>query len=212
MPEKTPQCCAERREPLASARTGTTGTRGLNRQVGTDIRALRKSRGLTLQALAEATGRSAGWLSLIERGQAEPSIRDLEKIAALFGLTISFFFRSAGRAEREQGLVLRQEDRMPIGSDESGLVEELLSPSLDGAFEMMRSVFAPGASRDEMRPRAGREDGAVLVSGHLTLFVDGESFDLHPGDSFQFSGRAYGWRNDGPEPAVAIWVVSPPVY
>ena len=95
----------------------------MNRQVGTDIRALRKSRGLTLQALAEATGRSAGWLSLIERGQAEPSIRDLEKIAALFGLTISFFFRSAGRAEREQGLVLRQEDRMPIGSDESGLVD-----------------------------------------------------------------------------------------
>jgi len=184
----------------------------LNRQVGTDIRALRKSRGMTLQALAKATGRSAGWLSLIERGQAEPSIRDLEKIAGLFGLTISFFFRSAGRAEREQGLVLRQEDRMPIGSDESGLVEELLSPSLDGAFEMIRSVFAPGASREEMRPRAGREDGAMLVSGHLTLFVDGESFDLHPGDSFQFSGRAYGWRNDGPEPAVAIWVVAPPVY
>ena len=40
----------------------------MSRQIGEDIRALRRSRDLTLQTLAGAIGRSVGWLSQIERG------------------------------------------------------------------------------------------------------------------------------------------------
>ena len=35
--------------------------------LGADLRALRKSRGLTLQDMADAMGRSVGWLSQVER-------------------------------------------------------------------------------------------------------------------------------------------------
>ena len=52
--------------------------------VGADIRALRKTRGLTLTDLCDAVGRSVGWLSQVERGQTDPSIPDLKSIAALF--------------------------------------------------------------------------------------------------------------------------------
>ena len=37
--------------------------------LGQDIRALRKTRAMTLQDLAEAVGRSVGWLSQVERSQ-----------------------------------------------------------------------------------------------------------------------------------------------
>ncbi|EKD59892.1 MAG: XRE family transcriptional regulator, partial [uncultured bacterium] len=66
--------------------------------LGQDIRALRKTRGQTLQQLADAVGRSVGWLSQIERGQTTPSIADLGRIAEVLGVTISFFFRSASRS------------------------------------------------------------------------------------------------------------------
>lgn len=181
-------------------------------RIGADIRALRKARGVTLKELSAAVGRSLGWLSQVERGASEPSVRDLGRIAERLGVSIGVFFRSAARNAEEQGTVLRAEDRVPIGSRASGLVEELLSPSLSGSFEMIRSTFAPGADSGGPRPAGGREDGGVVVEGRLVLEIDGRAFELGPGDSFQFAGRSYAWRNPGDRPAVVIWIIAPPVY
>lgn len=181
-------------------------------QIGDDIRALRKSRGETLQGLARAVGRSVGWLSQIERGQTTPSVRDLGRIADHFGIAISVFFRSASRDAEERGLVLRAEDRVPIGSPQTGLMEELLSPTLSGSFEMIKSVFAPNSSSGGVVATRPREDGGVLVSGRLRLRLEDLVVDLSPGDSFQFANRAYAWENPHDEAAVVIWVVSPPIY
>lgn len=184
----------------------------MTRQVGEDIRSLRRTRGLTLVELAGAVNRSVGWLSQVERGRTTPSVDDLGAVAARLGVSISFFFRSSGRAAEERGVILRAADRMTIGTQESGLVEELLSPSLGGSFEMIRSAFAPHSSSADARPAAGREDGGVLIAGRLLLTIGGRDFELAPGDSFQFAGKSYSWRNPGEETAIVIWVVSPPVY
>lgn len=184
----------------------------MGNQVGADIRAIRRSRAMTLHGLSAAVGRSPGWLSLIERGLAEPSIRDLERIATVFAVNISFFFRSSGRDEAEKGLVLRGADRSTLGTQASGLVEELLSPTLTGAFEMIKSTFAPRASSEGMHPARAPEHGGILLSGRLILIVDGVRVTLEPGDSFQFKEKSYGWENPGDAPAVVVWVVAPPVY
>jgi transcriptional regulator with XRE-family HTH domain len=181
-------------------------------QVGSDIRALRKSRKLTLRDLSASIGRSVGWLSQIERAQSTPSIEDLALLAEKLGVNISFFFRSARRNPQEQGLVLRAADRFPIGTPEAGLVEELLSPSLSGSFEMIKSTFAPRSASHGGRAARPKEDGGVLISGRLSLKIGELQVELQPGDSFQFSEKAYSWRNDGDEPAIVIWVVSPPIY
>lgn len=184
----------------------------MNHHVGDDIRSLRKSRGLTLVQLASDVGRSVGWLSQIERGQTTPSVRDLGSLAERLEVNLSFFFRSSGRAQEEQGLVLRAADRPTIGSDDTGLTEELLSPTLSGSFEIIRSVFAAGSSSVGPRKARASEDGGVLLSGQLSLTVAGSELKLNAGDSFQFSQAEYEWRNDGSEPAVVIWIVAPPIY
>lgn len=184
----------------------------MRHHIGDDIRALRKSRDKTIQALAHAVGRSVGWLSQIERGKTTPSVRDLSQIAAELGVNISFFFRSASRAPEERGLVLRAADRTAIGTHETGLVEEMLSPTLSGSFEMIKSTFAPGAASAGAHKARPKEDGGVLVSGRLTLTIGDLELRLEPGDSFQFTEKEYAWRNDGPESAVVIWIVAPPIY
>ncbi|MEM1432325.1 MAG: XRE family transcriptional regulator [Pseudomonadota bacterium] len=181
-------------------------------EIGPDIRALRKARKWTLKELADQIGRSVGWLSQVERGQTVPSVQDLSELAHRFGISVSFFFRSAEQVQEERGVLVRRDTAQPIGSAETGLTETLLSPSLDGAFEIIRSRFAPRSESGPIRPRADREDGGVVLSGRLALRIDGQWFELGPGDSFQFKGGAYEWRNPGEDVAEVIWIVSPPVY
>ncbi|MEL6217632.1 MAG: XRE family transcriptional regulator [Pseudomonadota bacterium] len=179
--------------------------------VGTDIRALRHARGLTLTDLALSVGRSVGWLSQVERGIAEPSIADLRRLADALEQPLSLFFGRKLAPEYERGYIVRAQSRRRLGAASAGLTEELLSPDLRGSFEILRSVFEPGAELDDYAKRETEEAG-YLVSGTLDLWIDDRQFRLEPGDSFRFAGERYRWRNPGTEPAVAIWVIAPPVY
>lgn len=179
--------------------------------VGGDLRALRKARGLTLTELALKVGRSVGWLSQIERDLAEPTISDLRKLADALDQPMSLLFGAPEAAAHEKGYIVRADNWRSLGSSEDGLVEQLLSPDLGGSFEIVRSVFAPGAALSEPAQRPTEEAG-YIISGQLELTIDGKCFDLGPGDSFRFAGEPYLWRNPGTEPCIAIWVIAPPVY
>lgn len=176
-----------------------------------DIRALRKARGLTLSEVAIRLGRSVGWVSQIERGLSVPTLGDLRALADLFGVPLSLFFAHNVADEAERGVIVRAGRRRMLGTSDSGLVEELLSPDLGGSFELLRSVFAPGAELADSANRPTEEAGYV-VSGRFDIEIAGNWHHLADGDSFRFSGKPFRWRNPGTEPAVVIWVVSPPVY
>lgn len=179
--------------------------------VGADLRALRKARGLTLSELSLKVGRSVGWLSQVERDLAEPTIADLRRLADALEQPLSLFFGPNPAPADERGYVVRWNSRRALGTAGQGLVEQLLSPDLAGSFEIVRSVFEPGAELKEPNRRATEEAG-YLVAGELELWVGARHFHLHPGDSFRFKDEPHRWRNPGTEPAIAIWVIAPPVY
>ncbi len=179
--------------------------------IGTDIRALRKARGLSLAELALRTGRSIGFLSQVERGLSEPAIADLRGIAEIFDVPLGFFFMGAEADAAERGHVVRADRRRQLGNPEDGLVEALLSPDLGGRFEVFHCVFKPGAELAKDNIRASEEAGYV-VSGRLELWIGGRHFALGPGDSFRFREEPYRWRNSSDTETVVIWVISPPVY
>lgn len=179
--------------------------------LGADLRALRKARGLTLAGLAARLGRSVGWLSQVERNLSVPSVTDLRRIAAQIDVPVSLLFGHAPADAREVGYVVRRGSRRSIGSDAAGLVEELLSPDLTDAFEMVHSTFEPHSQIGETVTRPTQEVG-YLVSGRLDLEIGKRAFTIHPGDSFRIRGEPFRWINPYSEPAVAIWVIAPPVY
>jgi transcriptional regulator with XRE-family HTH domain len=179
--------------------------------VGADLRALRKARGLTLTGLALEVGRSVGWLSQVERDLAEPTISDLRRLANALDQPLSLFFGPMSAPEDERGYVVRWNSRRVLGSAAEGLTEQLLSPDLSGSFEIVRSVFDPGAERTEFVVRPTEEAG-YLIAGELEMWIGERHFHLKPGDSFRFKGERHRWRNPGDEPAIAIWVIAPPVY
>ncbi|MEO1732140.1 MAG: XRE family transcriptional regulator [Pseudomonadota bacterium] len=179
--------------------------------LGADLRALRKSRGFTLADLADKLNRSVGWLSQVERDLSEPSVTDLRYIAAALDVSVSMLFGQAPAPADEAGYVVRQGARRPIGSDAAGLVEELLSPDLTDDFEMVHSTFEPHSEIVDLVTRPTQEVG-YLVSGQLELEIGSRSFTIGPGDSFRIRGEPFRWRNPYSKPAVAIWVIAPPVY
>ena len=179
--------------------------------LGTDIRALRKSRSMTLVDFAANLGRSIGFVSQIERGLSEPTMGDLRNIASLFNVPISFFFGRSDGDQSEQHHVVRADGRRRIGSTAGDLFEELLSPDLSGSFEIIRSEFAPESALREPLQRDTEEAG-FLVSGTFEIEIGGAWHRLQEGDAFRLRAEPYRWRNPGTEPAVVIWVISPPVY
>lgn len=182
----------------------------LSGQIGSDIRALRRSRNWTLSDLAEQLERSVGWLSQVERDVTEPALDDIRKIAVLFNLPVGFFFTASANQDEQQFIVRAGSGRV-MNDMSKGLKEVLLSPDLGGAFEVIHSVFAPGAKCPKPFVRPTEEAGYV-ISGHFSLVIDDQRFDLNPGDSFRFSGETITWVNEGDVDAVVMWVIAPPVY
>jgi transcriptional regulator with XRE-family HTH domain len=185
---------------------------GRPRLIGGEIRGLRKARGLTLTELAEASGLSIGYLSLLERDRATPSIKALHAVSRALGVTISWFFEASDTPEEERDLVVRRARRRRLDYS-AGLVDELLSPNLSGALELLSCRFPPGASSgDEPYTHAGEEAG-VVIRGRLELWVDGRTVTLEAGDSFGFqSTLPHRYRNPGPDETEVIWAITPPSY
>ena len=178
--------------------------------LGADVRALRKSRGLTLVEMATQLGRSVGWLSQVERDKSHPSFNDLSKMAELLDVSVSSFMQVGGDPA-EEGIVVRSRARRPIGSRTPGLIEGMLSPDLTDDFEVIHSQFLPGSEVTEPIIRKTQEVG-YIVSGRFNLNVDGKSFSLAAGDSFRLRGEPFTWSNPDDVPCEIIWVISPPVY
>ena len=183
------------------------------RVLGERLRDLRKRRKMTLAQLAEGAGLSIGYLSQIERDLAEPSINALFSIARHLGVTVQWFFAGTEQPvpEEEGGYVIRQVNRLRV-SYEGGAVDELLTPKMSMAVEMIRSVLPPGAEARDAYSHEGDEVG-LLISGQLDLWVGERRFHLRAGDSFSFaSSEPHRYRNPGPGDTEVIWAISPPTY
>ena len=187
------------------------GDRHQPASIGSDLRALRRTRKMTLQAAAGQLGRSVGWLSQVERDLSSPSITELRRFAALYGVPISLFFGTADAPAEEAGRVVRQGARRVISDPGVGLHEELLSPDLGDDFEVVRCTFAPHAAQ---RTALQRQTSEIvhLVSGRLIVWLDEQRFAIGTGDSIRIRGEPLRWENPDETAAVAIWVISPPIY
>jgi len=182
-----------------------------SKTLGADLRSLRKSRKLTLEDLSMRLGKSVGWLSQVERDLSTPEPCDLTAMAQVFGVPESLFAANGDTPLKEAGRIVRSTNRRSIGEREVGLVEDLLSPDLTDSFEVIHSTFQPGAMRRTpvTRPTA---ELAVVISGRLDVWLGDDAFTVAAGDSFRVRGETLRWANPYDTPAVAVWVISPPVY
>jgi len=186
--------------------------------LGNEIRQLRKVRGMTLQQLARACGRSVGFLSQVERNMNKPSVAALQDISEALSIHIGWFFPDdAGPPSEEKYFIVRAQNRRRLtysalaGTDYLGLHDHLLSTNLDGDLALGISRYEPGASTgDDSYQHKGEEAGLVLV-GQLELTINNKKNLLEAGDSFSFkSDLKHRFANpSATDDCVVVWANSP---
>lgn len=181
-------------------------------EIGGQIRALRRIKGMTLQQVADGAGISVGYLSQIERNRSQLPIGVLQRISGVLGVHMNWFFEPAAAGPpEERDIVVRAANRRRMSFTRLGIREELLSPSLNGPLELLLSTIEPGADSQDYS-HDGVEAGLVL-DGTLDLWVDGRFFRLEAGDSFSFrSTSVHRCANPGTAPTRVVWVITPPHY
>lgn len=183
-------------------------------EIGVEIRSLRKARGLTLEDLAAKIGRSVGYISQVERGISPLTIPNLKAIAEVLGVGINWFFRGeASQDADEKDIIVRRNNRQKLEFPGTGVREELLSPRLNGLFELIIGSFAPGAETGDAKYAQTGEEGGMVISGELELIIDGKSHHLMAGDAFTFPLSApHKARNSTDKETTVLWVIAPPTY
>jgi transcriptional regulator with XRE-family HTH domain len=182
-------------------------------RVGLEIRDLRKAQDLTLSKLAALSDLSQGYLSQIERGLSQPSIKVLHSISRALGVNISWFF--SPQSPEDDGLkdcVVRAGQRRHL-TFHNGIRDELLSPNLGRQIELLRCIFPPGSeSGSDTYVHQGEEAG-IVVSGELRLWIGDKEVLLKAGDSFAFeSDTPHRYDNPSSEETIVIWAITPPSY
>jgi len=66
----------------------------LRKKFGNNVVSLRKERGISQEELADLCGVARSYMSRVERGQANPSLDAIEKIAAGLDILPSMLFRN----------------------------------------------------------------------------------------------------------------------
>ena len=174
--------------------------------VGQRIRDLRRTRAMSLEAVAARTELSIGFLSQIERGLSSPSLRVLATLADVLGVGIAGLFGAKENdAAAPDAIVTRERQRAELNLWRTGISKQLLSPA---GSEGRLNLFEPGGSTgDELYTHDGEEAGLV-IEGEMKLTVDAESWTLKHGDSFRFaSRRPHRFSNPSSDSkAVVLWV------
>ena len=174
--------------------------------LGRQLRKLRLQRGESLATVATAVGVSLGFLSNLERSQSGASIGIMRKLAQYYGLNILDFFDPL----ETTGPLVRPKDRKILEGG-PGVQMELLA---SGKITMEPHLFSvePGAGSGESYAHEG-EEFLYLVRGRLTITLEGQKYDLHPGDSFYFRSQTpHHWSNPGSTTATILWVNTPPTF
>jgi transcriptional regulator with XRE-family HTH domain len=178
--------------------------------VGQRIRDLRRTRAMSLEAVAARTDLSIGFLSQIERGLSSPSLRVLATLADVLGVGIAGLFGAKeNAAAAPDAIVTRERQRAELNLWRTGISKQLLSPAgSEGRLNLFLVHMEPGGSTgDELYTHDGEEAGLV-IEGEMKLTVDAESWTLKHGDSFRFaSRRPHRFSNPSSNSkAVVLWV------
>jgi transcriptional regulator with XRE-family HTH domain len=170
--------------------------------IGARIRRIRDARGLTLDALANASGVSRAMISRIERAEASPTASLLARLCAALGLSLSAFFAE----EDKPASPLARRGDQPVWRDpETGYLRRAVSPPGTGSRVDLIEVDFPAGARVTFPPHAasrGMTQHIWLFEGEMEMTVAGRVHRLSAGDCLYMPvGEGHVFHNPTDRPA-----------
>jgi XRE family transcriptional regulator, regulator of sulfur utilization len=176
----------------------------LARHVGKTLRNIRNERGLNLQELSEITDVSTLTLGKIERGEANPSLTIIWKIAN--GLSIPI---SALLVEKQEVQISRKnEGSKVISANESLTLEPMFTSSGYGSLETHRAFLKPDSEYRADAHQSGVIEFVTVMEGKVQVKLEEDVFELGQYDSIKFhADKEHSYINIEPKEAVLHFVM-----
>lgn len=179
--------------------------------LGARLRRRRKALRLTLRDVATQASITEGFLSQIERDQANASVRALQAICEALKLNVGDLFQPR---HKPTSPVLRFQDMKGLTFGNGATKLKLTPPEFDN-LEVLMGVFEPGGSTgDGQYVHGASEELLIVVEGRVTVSVSDDSYDLDVHDSIRYkSDQPHRvCESSGTHPARVLWMISPPTY
>lgn len=188
----------------------TTAVEGAVQPIARNLRRWRETRGMTLSTLAEQAGVAKSTVSLIERGQGNPSIDTVWSLAAALGVPFASLFHD--EPPPDDVVVVREDDAAVVALDQAGLdtdglvTRHMLTRTGGALIEIYTLALEEGAVRHAEAHVGGLFEHLIVAAG--TVEIETGSFRelLHQGDLITFrADRPHTYRVvEGPARLVSV--------
>jgi transcriptional regulator with XRE-family HTH domain len=174
--------------------------------LGKKLRRMRQARGLTAIELAQRARVTTGFISQLEHSQTVPSLQTLQRIAAVLGVSLTYFLLE----ENLQPQVVRKQERPILHLGHDGACVALLSPLPAQHLELALCALPPGAvSWSTARSHAGQQCH-LLLQGTVRADYGDKTYHLEEGDSILWEGTLpYRLENIGTNEARLLIATAP---
>ncbi|WP_067474628.1 helix-turn-helix domain-containing protein [Actinomadura hibisca] len=162
-------------------------------QVGPRLKRIRTKRGVSLSALAEATGISKSTLSRLETGQRRPSLELLLPIAQAHQVPLDELVGAPATGDPR----VHAKPRV-----HNGRTVVPLTPH-PGPLQAWKSIIPAGQNRPDPCTHEGYE-WLYVLSGRLRLIVAEHDIVLEPGEAAEFDTRLPHWFGSTGETPVEV--------
>jgi transcriptional regulator with XRE-family HTH domain len=179
------------------------------KHIGERIKRLRLKKSMGLVELGRHTGLSASFLSQLETGRVVPTLRNLARVAIVFGKDLSYFFDAEPQAMFR---IHRKKERMRLpqsGVDDPTYFFESLGYMVpDRQLDPYFAEFLPLKKAGEVRPHVHPGfEFLYLLEGELEIRHADKVHILEPGDGVYFDASTpHAYRCAGKSAANAIIV------
>lgn len=176
------------------------------RKLGERIRRERLKYGLTLEEVAKATGLSSAFLSLLENGKINPSLKSLVRICSFFSIHLASLFEEED--DSQNVFHFPKERQVEISSKGKQAIRFLLPKR--GFIEPVLITLQPRFESQEFTVHKGVEFGYVF-EGIIEVHIKNEGvFVCREGDSILYRADLFHkLRNPTDHIAVGLWIGFP---
>ncbi len=153
-------------------------------QLGKRIRELRTHQTLTLEALAERSGVSRAMLSKIERGENNPTLLVVAKIAVALQMSLS---QIVGVEERQPAVKVSKAQQLIFRDHQTGFERHMIPALEGGTVELIRHVIPVGQRSESIAALTHPiEKYLVVEQGKVRVTLGEDHYDLDEGDVLYF--------------------------
>lgn len=166
----------------------------VNKIIAQNVKKLREKRKLTLDAASEITGVSRSMLAQIEKGDVNPTISVLWKIAG--GYKVSFTSLLEQDLQSSVDVVPAAEPLLEDGG--RYLNYPAFAFDENKGFETYRIVIKPQGSLSAQPHLKGAQEYITVFAGQAEITVAGQTYNLMEGDSIHFKADVpHAYANTG---------------